>query len=74
MKKASYFEEINENNVKCVLCPHNCVIKPNTLGICKVRKNIDEILYSLVPEDNYYQIRCIPLIQQRPLNGYVTIV
>ncbi len=65
MKKAKYFEKINKKDVKCTLCPHNCIIKPNHLGICNVRKNIDGTLYSLV-----YEHPCsigIDPIEKKPL-------
>lgn len=47
MKLARYFIKHGEN-VKCTLCPKKCVIKQNCVGSCKVRKNIDGKLYSLV--------------------------
>lgn len=34
--------------VQCVLCPRNCFVQPGKLGFCRVRKNIDGKLYSLV--------------------------
>jgi len=49
MKKALYYEAIkNTQNVKCVLCPWNCVISPDKSGFCRVRKNIKGVLYSMV--------------------------
>jgi pyruvate formate lyase activating enzyme len=48
MKEALYFEHLNEGQVRCNLCPHHCVINPGKTGICKVRKNINGVLYSLV--------------------------
>jgi len=48
MKEAAFFESIDQKNVRCLLCPHHCVIPPGKTGICKVRKNIDGVLYSLV--------------------------
>ncbi len=38
MKKALYTTK-TDSGLQCVLCPHNCIIKPNKHGICKVRKN-----------------------------------
>ena len=35
-------------NVKCELCPRNCIIPEGEVGFCRVRKNIDGKLYSLV--------------------------
>lgn len=48
MHKAEYFETHKDNLVKCTLCPHNCVIKSGGFGICRVRKNVDGVLYSEV--------------------------
>lgn len=48
MKEALYYEKIAEDKVKCHLCPHNCLINQNKLGICRARKNIDGKLYSLI--------------------------
>jgi pyruvate formate lyase activating enzyme len=36
--EALYYERIN-GNVRCFLCPHNCLIADDKTGICKVRKN-----------------------------------
>ncbi len=44
---AKYFEKLEDNKVKCTLCPHNCILKNNQLGICKTRINHDGILYTL---------------------------
>lgn len=48
MHKADYFEEHKDNLVKCTLCPHNCVIKQDGFGLCRVRKNVKGTLYSEV--------------------------
>ena len=48
MKEAVFYEKINEKKLRCNLCPHHCVISPGKTGICRVRKNIDETLFSLV--------------------------
>ena len=48
MHEAKYYIKKNENLVQCNLCPRNCVIKNNEAGNCRVRKNIDGKLYSLV--------------------------
>lgn len=47
MKEAKYYIKLEDNNeVKCILCPHNCVIKPENSGVCKQRENHDGILYT----------------------------
>lgn len=50
MKEVLYYDRRNdlEKSVQCRLCPRNCIIKQNLTGFCKVRKNIDGKLYSLV--------------------------
>jgi len=48
MKEAMFYEKLKDGLVRCQLCPHNCVIKPNMRGICGVRENINGKLYSLV--------------------------
>jgi len=65
MKEAMYYEKLNENKVQCHLCPHNCLIAKDKLGICRNRKNIDGILYSL----NYAKVSSVNLdpIEKKPL-------
>jgi pyruvate formate lyase activating enzyme len=48
MKEALYYEKLNNNLVKCELCPWLCNIQPNNRGICGVRQNLKGKLYSLV--------------------------
>jgi len=48
MKQALFYSAFGENIVQCDLCPHHCTIKPDHTGICRVRKNIDGTLFSLV--------------------------
>jgi len=49
MKEAKYYKREN-SAIKCLLCPHECMIQNNKTGICSIRKNIDGKLYSLVYE------------------------
>lgn len=65
MKLAKYFNKIEDSKVFCHLCPHNCVIKPDGLGVCRVRKNINGELYSM----NYGKVASIALdpIEKKPL-------
>lgn len=48
IKEAFLYEKLDEQRVRCNLCAHRCVIKPDKRGICGVRENKDGILYSLV--------------------------
>jgi pyruvate formate lyase activating enzyme len=48
MKQALFTTPLVDDIVQCNLCPHHCTIKPGETGICRVRKNIDGTLFSLV--------------------------
>lgn len=65
MKEAMYYKKLDENCVSCSLCPHNCIITDGNVGICRVRKNEDGILYSL----NYGKISSYGYdkIEKKPL-------
>lgn len=68
MKRALFFERIENDRVHCYLCPHNCVIKPGSTGICRVRKNTGGDLYTL----NYARIASLSLdpIEKKPLSRF----
>jgi len=65
LKEAMYYEKLQDSSVRCVLCPHNCVIKPGAAGICGVRKNTEGVLYSLI----YGKVSSIAFdpIEKKPL-------
>lgn len=46
MKKALYYAKMQEDTVRCVLCPRECVLKPGQKGYCKGRENREGELYS----------------------------
>ena len=48
MKEALYWRKLKDGRVQCQLCPHYCVIAEGELGKCRVRKNVDGALYSLI--------------------------
>lgn len=48
MKEALFWESQEHSNIKCSLCPHGCIIPLGKTGICKVRKNINGKLWTLV--------------------------
>lgn len=50
MQEAMFWEEIEEEKVRCHLCPHECVIEEGDRGLCNVRENQEGKLYSLVYE------------------------
>ncbi len=43
--EALYYSKV-KGKIKCSLCPHNCLIKEGTSGICKVRENEEGTLYA----------------------------
>jgi len=48
LKRAVLWEAAGEDKkVRCNLCGHRCVIGDGQLGRCRVRKNIDGVLYAL---------------------------
>lgn len=68
-KKAMFYEKEN-NKIRCLLCPHFCLLKENQTGICNVRKVLKDEnglleLYSL----NYGEITSIAVdpIEKKPL-------
>ncbi len=50
MKEALFYKKIGNKTVQCNLCPRHCLIPNNGLGFCKVRKNVNGKLYSMVYE------------------------
>lgn len=48
MKEAMFYEQEDNNRVRCGLCRFRCLIKDGARGICNVRENKGGILYSLV--------------------------
>ncbi len=46
MYEAKYYTLIDNNKVRCNLCPHSCILKQKERGKCNVRINISGKLYS----------------------------
>ena len=65
MKEALYYEKRDDGRVKCSLCPHNCLIKEGSVGLCGVRKNEKGTLYT----QNYARISSWGMdpIEKKPL-------
>ncbi|MFN8258710.1 MAG: AmmeMemoRadiSam system radical SAM enzyme [Bacteroidales bacterium] len=65
MKEALFYQELENEKVRCELCPHFCTINPGKTGNCKVRKNINGKLYS----ESYGKISGYHLdpIEKKPL-------
>lgn len=46
LQKAMLFETLPSGSAKCNVCTRRCTIAAGKTGFCRVRKNIDGILYS----------------------------
>jgi pyruvate formate lyase activating enzyme len=55
--------------IQCLLCGHRCILDNQRLGVCKVRKNIDGVLYSL----NYHKVAATHAdpIEKKPLYHFL---
>lgn len=62
---AMYYENLDEGRVRCVLCPHHCLLKNGAVGLCGVRLNQGGELYT----ENYGEIASLALdpIEKKPL-------
>ncbi|MCM8786495.1 MAG: AmmeMemoRadiSam system radical SAM enzyme [Candidatus Omnitrophica bacterium] len=47
MKEALFYKKLEQKQVKCFLCNHNCLIALDNFGRCRVRQNKNGSLYSL---------------------------
>ena len=68
MKKANYFQQISNNQVKCELCPNNCKISDNRKGLCGIRYNTEAILYT----ETFHQYSSVVVdpIEKKPLYNF----
>jgi pyruvate formate lyase activating enzyme len=51
VRKATFYEKLADNKVRCTLCERKCEISPRAKGFCKTRMNVDGDLYTLVYGD-----------------------
>jgi pyruvate formate lyase activating enzyme len=65
MEEARFYEKLEDNRVRCLLCPHECVIADGRRGICRVRENTKGTLYSLIYEQ--VSSRGVDPIEKKPL-------
>lgn len=47
-RDARFWKPLVDKKVQCNLCPHNCKVKDEGLGVCGVRKNENGKLYTLI--------------------------
>jgi pyruvate formate lyase activating enzyme len=65
MHPALYYDSLKDDNIRCLLCPHYCLITEGQRGICRQRRNENGILYS----DNYGRVVSVNLdpMEKKPL-------
>lgn len=63
--EAQYYEKLDQEHVKCILCPQNCHIRPDKEGLCRVRFNDGGTLYTR----NYAEVASLALdpVEKKPL-------
>ena len=68
MKEIKYYRRMDNGDMQCTICPHNCIIKMGRKGFCQAIQNIDGKLFSI----NYGEITAIHLdpIEKKPLYHY----
>jgi len=63
--ESKFYEKLENLQVKCTLCPHECILHCNKTGLCKTRENINGVLYT-----NAYANLCalnIDPVEKKPL-------
>jgi pyruvate formate lyase activating enzyme len=69
LKEAAYYRKLDRNEVQCVLCPRECIVRNGELGDCGVKANLQGAFYSLV-----YGKPCavsVEPIEKAPFNHYL---
>jgi pyruvate formate lyase activating enzyme len=66
--EASYYKKLDNLQVQCILCPHQCLIRQGHTGICGVRRNEGGRLMA----DSYGKLSAIHVdpIEKKPLYHY----
>ena len=65
MQEALFYEKLEDEKVRCLLCPHECLLNEGKIGICRVRKNISGELYAL--NDGIISSANLDPIEKKPL-------
>lgn len=64
-REAMHYQKLENQRVKCELCPHDCSISEGGRGICRVRGNVGGTLYA----ENYGRVSSIAMdpMEKKPL-------
>lgn len=67
-KEVEFYEKLDDQTVRCRVCPHNCIIREGKSGMCRVREVEDGKLWAI----NYGEISALSLdpIEKKPLFHY----
>jgi pyruvate formate lyase activating enzyme len=60
VRKATFYEKLSNDRVRCTLCERKCEISSDSKGFCKTRVNINGELYTLVYGD-------VSAVESRPI-------
>lgn len=41
VREAEFYTPLENKDIRCLLCPRACVVKPGKAGVCRVRENVD---------------------------------
>ena len=65
MQEVYLYERLPGSRVRCNICQWRCTINPGKLGVCRMRRNIDGVLYAL----NYAEASSLAVdpIEKKPL-------
>lgn len=66
--KAAYYMQLENGNVRCELCPHNCTLKEGQVGVCRARECSSNRIQQI--NKNVYSAICFDPIEKKPLYHY----
>ncbi len=63
--EAVYYKTLKDNKVRCLLCPHACLMEPGEAGICRARVNRSGKLFA----ESYGRLSALHLdpVEKKPL-------
>ena len=67
-KRAAYWEAADGDRLRCLLCPHRCLIAPERTGLCRVRLNRDGTL--VLPHWGRVSGLAMDPVEKKPLYHY----
>ncbi len=68
MERADFWKKLPDGHVLCNLCARSCNIPPEEVGFCKVRKNVEGELFSMVY--GYASAQAIDPIEKKPFFNF----